>query len=167
MKFTATKIKKLLVPVDGSKASLEAIALACAISRLNKGEVYLVHVVEVARTLPLDAELAPNAQQGEDIITEAEKVAGSFGCKTKGVLLQAREAGRAVIDEAIERESEAIVIGVEHRPVSNEDVAFTWEGGEQPRSLPAGFYLGEVTHYILSHAPCEVILARLALNNQI
>ena len=64
-----------MVPVDGSHASLQAVALACDIARKNKGSVSVVHVIEVKRTMPLDAELEPEAAAGEEVLAQAARVA--------------------------------------------------------------------------------------------
>jgi len=135
-------MKRILVPVDGSQASLEAVALACSLAKRNKGKVYAVYVIEVPRSLPLDAELTLEAEKGEAILDQAEQVAEEMDFQLEGELLQAREASHAVVDEAIERGVDAIVLGMEYkRPL-----------GE--------FQLGPTTQYILKHAPCEVWLCR-------
>jgi nucleotide-binding universal stress UspA family protein len=135
-------IKRILVPADGSKASLEAVALACGIAKRNKGKVFVVHVIEVRRSLPLDAELTPEASAGEQVLTEAEKVADEQDFEVEGQLLQAREAGHAVVSEAIEQNADAIILGVEYkRPL-----------GE--------FQLGRLTQYVLKNAPCNVWVCR-------
>ena len=36
---------------------MAAVVLACSIAKKNKGKVFAVHVIEVKRSLPLDAEL--------------------------------------------------------------------------------------------------------------
>ena len=82
---------------------MDAITLACSIVKKNKGKVYAVHVIEVKRSLPLDAELSEEATNGEDVLLRAERVAAEADCKIEGELLQAREAGHAIVDEAMER----------------------------------------------------------------
>lgn len=132
------------MPVDGSRASLEALTLACLLAKRNKGRVYAVYVVEVARTLPLDADLSPEARQGEDVLTRAEQVADSLDFEVTGELLQARDAGYAIVDEAIERDVDAVLLGMEYkRPL-----------GE--------FQMGRTSQYVLRHAPCQVVLCRSA-----
>jgi nucleotide-binding universal stress UspA family protein len=60
-----------------------------------------------------------------------------------GELLQARDAGHAIVDEAIERNADAIVIGV-------------------PYSRPFGeFELSRVPTQVMKTAPCEVVLLRM------
>ncbi|MBI2724520.1 MAG: universal stress protein [Chloroflexi bacterium] len=135
-------IRSILVPVDGSPASLDAILLACNIAKRNKGKVFAVHVIEVKRSLPLDAELAEEAAAGEDVLTRAERVASDADFRLEGELLQAREAGHAIVDEATERGVELILMGAEHK-------------------APTGEYqMGRLTQYVLRAAPCNVWLWR-------
>lgn len=136
------ELRNILVPSDGSDASLEAVALACQVAKQNRGKVYVVHVIEVQRALPLDAEMIPEAQAGEEILAKAEDVAASLDYQVEGELLQAREAGHAIADEAIERGVDGIIVGI-------------------PFKRPFGeFQLGKTTQYLLKHAPCEVWVIR-------
>jgi len=136
------KMKTVLVPTDGSPASMEAIALACSIAKRNKGKVYVVHVIEVKRSLPLDADLTGDATRGEEILSQAERVADELDFEVEGELLQAREAGHAVVDEAAERGADVVIIGVEF---------------ERPFG---GYQLGRLPQYALKNAPCHVWLWR-------
>ena len=131
-----------MVPVDGSQASLEAVAFASDIARKNKGKVYVLHVIEVKRTLPLDAQLSPEAGAGEEMLAEAERVGREHKVDVEGEILQAREAGHAIIDEALERDVDLIVVGTEHSDNNGQ------------------YQLGRVAPYILSTAPCEVWIWR-------
>ena len=51
--------KNILVPVDGSEASLEAIGLACRLARKRKGCVYAIYVIEVDRLYNLASPASP------------------------------------------------------------------------------------------------------------
>jgi nucleotide-binding universal stress UspA family protein len=145
--------------VDGSEASLDALALACTIAKRNKGKVYVVYVIEVARSLPLDADLTAEARKGEEILLRAEEVADSLDFEVEGELLQAREAGHAIVDEAIERAVDGIVLGVEHQATALE-VGYTWEREQKPRPLRGDLKLGPMAQHVLQHASCEVLLIR-------
>lgn len=138
----AAKLKTILVPVDGSPASMEAVAFACSLAKRNKGKVFVVHVIEVKRSLPLDADLSEEAAHGEDILSQAEKIAEAQDYEVEAELLQAREAGHAVVDEAAERRADVIVIGLE---------------AEGPFG---GFQLGRLPQYALKNAPCGVWIWR-------
>jgi nucleotide-binding universal stress UspA family protein len=134
--------RTILVPVDGSPASISAVHLACGIARKNKGKVYAVHVIEVKRSLPLDAELPDEASNGEELLTRAEKAAADADFKIEGELLQARDAGHAIVDEAMERGVDLILLGAEHKASAGE------------------YQMGHVTQYVVKAAPCNVWLWR-------
>jgi nucleotide-binding universal stress UspA family protein len=131
-----------MVPVDGSHASMQAVALACDIARKNKGKVYVVHVIEVKRTLPLEAQLEPEEAAGDEILSRAEQVAREQNFDVEGEILHAREASPAIVDEAIERGVDLIILGMEYPQPFGE------------------FQLGRVVQYVLKSAPCEVWVCR-------
>jgi len=134
-------------------------------AKRHKGKVYVVYVVEVARTLPLDADLVSEAGKGEEVLAKAEEVAHALDFEVEGELLQAREAGHAVVDEAIERGVDGIVLGVEHED-STLEAGYTWEREQKPRPLRGDLKLGRVAQHILQHAPCEVILLRRGMRKR-
>ncbi len=142
MDYDSLRIKNVLVPVDGSRAGFDALALACHLSKRNKGTVYAVYVIEVARNLPLDAEMSNEAHSGEDVLTEAERVAGAVDYKVSGELLQARDRGHAIVDEATDRGVDAIVMGISLERTLGE------------------FQMASAAQYVVKHAPCQVILFR-------
>ena len=131
-----------MVPVDGSHASLQAVALACDIARKNKGSVSVVHVIEVKRTMPLDAELEPEAAAGEEVLSQAARVAREQDFDVDSEILQAREASHAIVDEAIERGVDLIILGMEYQQPFGE------------------FQLGRVIQHVMRSAPCEVWVCR-------
>lgn len=138
----AADVHSYLVPVDGSEAAYHALAVACDLARRNKATVHVLHVIEVARSLALDAALDEEVRHGEEILNRAEEVASDHGVAVEGDLLQARQAAHAVVDEAVERDVDAIVMGVEyHRPLGL-------------------FELGRLPTYVLEHAPTQVWLIR-------
>ena len=131
-----------MVPVDGSHASLEAVALACDLARKSKARVYAVHVIEVRRTLPLDAPLDSEEAGGDEVLVRAEEVAKKQGSAVEGEILHAREAGPAIVDEAIERGVDLIIFGMGYLEPFGE------------------FELGRVVQHVLRAAPCEVWVCR-------
>ena len=139
------ELKSFLVPVDGSDAAYNALAVACDVAHHHRAEVAVLLVIEVPRSLPLEAELAPEAERGEEILTRAEQIADEHDIQLEGALLQAREAGQALVDEAIELGTDAIVVGLDyqHRPYGR-------------------FELGRLPQYVLANAPCQVWLIRYA-----
>lgn len=132
----------IVVAVNSAPASLEALALACTAAKQRKSKIYGVHVIEVARSLPLNAELEADARKAEQVLRKAEQAAAAMGSTITGELLQARDAGQAIVDEALDKEADVIVLGV-----------------------PAGSKVGEsrlgrTASFVLKHAACDVWLVR-------
>ncbi len=135
----------ILVPITNSPASLEAVAIACNLVKPRKGRVYAVHVIEVMRSLPLNAELESEARRGEQVIRRAEELADEHGVQLTGQLLQARDAGQAIVDEATDRQIDAIILG-------------------QPYERLAGSAtLGRTVTYVLKNATCQVWVVRQSI----
>ncbi|MBI4267857.1 MAG: universal stress protein [Chloroflexi bacterium] len=132
--------KNILVPVAGNKADEEAIKLACHLAKKEKGKVRAVYVITVRRSLPLDVEIDPEINKGEEILDHAQRVADEEECRLETDLLQAREAGPAIIDEAVESEADLILMGVEYKRRFGQ------------------FSLGSSVLYVFKNAPCRVIL---------
>jgi nucleotide-binding universal stress UspA family protein len=140
MKSTSTDFDRILVPVSGAKADDEAVRLACRLAKRTKGKIWAVYVIAVSRSLPLDAELETEIKQGEEILNKAERIAEEQEYELETDLLQAREAGPTIIDEAIEHDVDLIVMGVRYK-----------------RSF-GQFSLGSVIPYVLRNATKRVIL---------
>lgn len=135
MEFT-----KILVPVTGTEADDEAMRLACRLAKRNKGKIYAVYVITIKRSLPLDAEIGPEIKKGESILDHIESVAEEAEYEVETDLLQAREVGPTIIDEAVEREIDLVLMGVTYKRRFGQ------------------FSLGKVVPYVLKNAPCRVIL---------
>ena len=134
------EFNKILVPVIGTKADEEAIKLACKLAKKNKGKIWAVYVIAVKRALPLDAEITPEVKKAEDVLDHIETIAEEQDYEIETDLLQAREAASAIVDEAVEREVDLILIGVTYKRRFGQ------------------FTLGDVVPYVLKNAPCYVIL---------
>jgi nucleotide-binding universal stress UspA family protein len=136
------EISKALVAVKGERVDEEAIRLACTMARKKKGKVYVVYVIEVKRVLPLDAEIEPETEKAEQVLKRAERIADEVDYEVETELLQAREVGPAIVDEAVERGVDTIFMGM----------AYKKRFGE--------FDLGSVIPYVIKNAPCRVLLWR-------
>ena len=134
----------VVVPLSGSPASLEAVPVACTMAKARRGTVLAVHVIEVARRLPLDASLDAEARRGEGVLRRAEEIARRMDCPISGELLQAREAGVAIIEEAMDRQADLIVLGLSQRKHGEIDV-------------------GPTASHILRIAPVQVMIVRQAM----
>jgi nucleotide-binding universal stress UspA family protein len=131
---------KILVPVVGTTADEEAMRLACRLAKRDKGKIWSVYIVTINRALPLDAEIKSEIQEAEDVLDHIGIVAEEEGCEIETDVLQAREAGPAIIDEAVERNVGLILMGVKYKKRFGQ------------------FSLGNVVPYVLKNSPCPVIL---------
>ncbi|MBI4302013.1 MAG: universal stress protein [Chloroflexi bacterium] len=138
-------VSKVLVPVHGNKADEEAMRLACAAVRRTKGTIYVIYVIEVKRTLPLDADISTETQRGEGVLDSAEALCDEVECGVEAELLQAREVGPAIVEEAVERGVDLIIMGVDYKKRFGE------------------FDLSRTANYVLKNAPCRVWVCREAI----
>jgi len=134
------EFQNILVPVGGTKADEEAIKLACRLAKGDKARVLVVYVIPIERTLPLDTEKEAEVQKAEGVLDHMENIAGDQNYVIETDLLQAREVGPSIVDEAIERESDLILMGVTYKRRFGQ------------------FSLGTVVPYVLKNSPCRVIL---------
>ncbi len=143
------KTKRILVPVEGAPTDEEALRIACAAAKRDKGEVLVLYVIEVRRNLPIDADVGDELERGEQVLEELLKKSQHWGTRIQTDLLQAREAGAAIVGEAAERESDLIIMGVPYREKFGN---FQTE----PRAL-----------FVLEHAACRVCLVRAPLKKPV
>ncbi|MDP2932314.1 MAG: universal stress protein [Chloroflexota bacterium] len=131
---------KILVPIGGTEIDEDAMRLACWLAKKFKGKIWAVYVITVKRSLPLEAEIEPEIRRAEDMLNHIEQVAKQEDYEVETDVLQAREAGPAIIDEATERGIDLILMGVKYKKTFGQ------------------FNLGDLIPYVLKNAPCPVIL---------
>ncbi len=134
--------KSVLVAVSGNSADEEAVRFAAQMMEPQRGSLYIVHVIEVERSLPVDSELPFHTTRGDDLLDRMERTAKPFRCEVYSELLQARLAGHAIVHEAAERDVDAVVIGMPYK------------------TKYGSFTLGDAAPYVLEHALCRVVLWR-------
>ncbi len=136
-----SSLRRVLVPVNGGRSDEQAVRLACSLVE-KKGTVYLFNVLEVARDLPLDAPPQADVERSDALLERMERVGHSEKRNVETEAVQAREAGPTVVNEAIERSVDAIVMGVDYSEARGE------------------FELGSAVNYVLRRAHCQVWLSR-------
>ena len=140
--------ERLVVPVAGSDIDTRVLDILPDLVRKDGAMVTFLYVVEVPQSMPLDAELPGAIEEGERALRHAEHVARQ-ALPTRSAhivteLLQARAVGPAIVDEAIEREADAILMTASiHRKHGRDS-------------------LGDTTNYVLLNAQCEVVVIRTA-----
>lgn len=135
--------KRILVPVTGEKADDEAIILACNLAKKNKARVHVLYIIEVERALPLEAPMVSQQRKAGEILEHSERVAEEeANYQVDSGLMQAREAGPAIVDEAAGKGIDLIVMGFSYKKRFGQ------------------FSLGSTMPYVLRSAPCRVIVSR-------
>ena len=95
---------QILVPIVDSRIANEMMVLACQVAREKKSAVDALYVIEVPLNLPLDARLVRERAKGQAVLERAQAIADQFGVKANPILINARQAGRAIVDVARERQ---------------------------------------------------------------
>ncbi|MCA9822104.1 MAG: universal stress protein [Dehalococcoidia bacterium] len=139
--MAASSEQVFVVPLSTTPATLHALAVAGEAARHRRATILATYVVEVSREYPVDADLDMESRRGELVLRKAEQIATEGNFSIEADLLQARSAGRAILDEATRRGARVIVIGV-------------------PAADYGSLNLGRTAEYLLRKAPCEVWLIR-------
>ncbi len=135
--------RRAVLALTGGPTDAQSVRLAVELAKPIKAEIVGVHVVEIDWTLPLDADIAGHSEDAQRVLDLAEGLAERLGQRMEAVLIQARDVGAALVDEAVERDADLLILGLPYR---------TRFGGD--------FALGRTILYALKNAPCAVWVAR-------
>jgi len=130
--------------VSGGGTDEEAIRFACRLSLRPHASVLAVTVVEVPRGLSLSTVEEELVAAAEALLSKAASIGKDYDAEVKGEVLQARDAGPAIVEEITERQIDLAVVGVTYRERFGD------------------FYMGRTVPHILQHAPCRVFVLREA-----
>jgi APA family basic amino acid/polyamine antiporter len=131
---------QILVPITGTRISDEMMVLACQLATEKKSSINGLYVIEVPLNLPLDASLVNERAKADKVLKAGGLIASQFKVKFTPNVVTARQAGRAIVEEAARMRSEVIMLGTSRkRRIGN-------------------LIFGRTTDYVLDHAPCEVLL---------
>ena len=134
--------QRILVPVGGVPTDAEAVRLACRLARRGKAKVMVVTVLEIKRSLALGTVQDVEMDGAETLLDTAEKQAAELETEIETELLQARDAGPAIVEEITHWKADLVVVGM----------PFRLRFGE--------FHMGRTAPYILRHAACRALLFR-------
>ncbi len=139
----APTFRRAVVALSGHPNGQRLIRLVAEVAKAHQAEIIGVHVVEIDWSMPLDMDVAGRSDEIQQVLDVAEGAAEGVGVKLEAVLLQARDVGAALVDEAVEREADLLVVGLAYR---------TKFGGD--------FAMGRTIPYVLKNAPCAVWVVR-------
>ena len=129
----------ILVPIVAGPESREAVELAARLANERAGRIVLLPVIVVSVELPLDADLNEQLSEAAQLLDRARGIAESYGVRVLERVVRARHAGRAIVEEAVRRESDLIVLGA--------------------RRVERRAIFGETVDYVLKHSPSRVMVA--------
>ena len=136
-------VKRAVLSLDGGPVDDLVIDFGCKLARADHSELVAVYVVEVDWRHDLDDDLEQHREEASRALDLAEGMAEKEKVPLESTLLQARDVGAALVDEAVALGADAIVMGLPYK------VRF---GGD--------FALGNTIPYVFKNAPCSVYVVR-------
>jgi nucleotide-binding universal stress UspA family protein len=147
---TKIRIKKILIPIDGSECSFNAARYAIKVAKNENAKLYCIHVIS---NIPYGYESSPHAidqyykdlgqkvQSWFDKVREMAKSEGISELKTE-TFTGVKSVIGSIIDYATVRDIDLIVIGT------------------RGRTGLKRFLMGSVANGVVQHAHCSVLLVR-------
>ena len=133
--------KRILVPMKLGDIGEEMVATAVALAKESGASVEAITVVRVPRERAIDAPLpADVSEQADASVAEARALGAENDVDVRAEAVQARSIGHAIVDEAIRRNVDLIVLG------------------SAPRWRRQSRFFSPTVDHVLQHAPCEVLV---------
>jgi APA family basic amino acid/polyamine antiporter len=135
----ALEYRSILVPIVAGPESREAVEVAARLATERAGRIVLLRVIVVPLELPLDADLTEQVEEAHRLLDDAYAIVEPYGVRAVERVVRARQAGRAIVEEAERRVTEVVVLGARR-------------GGYKT-------IFGATVEYVLKNAPCRVMVA--------
>ncbi|MFO7532371.1 MAG: universal stress protein [Candidatus Limnocylindrales bacterium] len=143
-KTTPTKpVRRAVLSLNGGPTDELVIECGCKLARADQSQLVAIYVLEVDWRHDLDDDLEEQREEASRALDLAEGMAEKEKVPLESQLLQARDVGAALVDEAVALDADAIVLGLPYR------VRF---GGD--------FALSQTVLYVFKNAPCRVFVVR-------
>ena len=139
----------ILVLVSDDENASQVVDFSVRLASREKSNLVIIYVIEVGLVLPVTADLDSEVQRAEDLLRRLKSDSGYSKNLIETQLLQGREKGTALVDEAVAQDAEAIVVSVDYD------------------RLLGAFEISEDNRYILEHAGCAVWLVRQPLEKNL
>jgi APA family basic amino acid/polyamine antiporter len=135
----ALEYRTILVPIVSGPESHESVDLASRLAAERGATIVALRVIVVPLDQPIDADIHEQELEADHLLDEARATAELYGVRVIDRVVRARNAGRAIVDEAERRQAEIIVLGA-------------------PRGLHRDIF-GKTVDFVLKNAPCRVMIA--------
>jgi nucleotide-binding universal stress UspA family protein len=142
--------RRAVLGLNGGPTDTLVVRLACELARASKAELNAVHVIEVDWRHALTDVIPGSHERASTILDLAETAAERHKAVMTTTLLQARDVGAAIVDEAVAVEADLIILGLPYR-----------------KRLGGDFRFGRVVPYVLQNAPMAVWIVREAVPAQL
>jgi APA family basic amino acid/polyamine antiporter len=159
----------ILVPILGTSLDDDIVQTAGRLAGETRDDleqegavIEAIWVFEIPLALPMDAPLPdPQVRRAREALARAKLVGEEYeGVEVATAIVRARRAGEAIVREARRRGVEAIVLAAEESSRVRGGSLLGGRGG------PLENYVGDVSRYVISKAPCRVILTAPPANWQ-
>ena len=134
------EFQRVLVPMKLGPIGEEMIATAVALAKERDAKVDALFVILVPLDEALDAPMIDKEEQAAASLAEAALLGEEHGVHVDLITVRARSIGQAIVDQAVERDADLIVVG------------------SSPRWRRQSAFFSPTVDYVLRHAPCEVLV---------
>jgi len=135
--------RRAVLGLNGGPTDGLVVRLGCELAHKRDIELIALHVVEVDWRHDLDEQIAGSSEIASATLDLAEGIAEKHRVKLRTELLQARNVGAALVDEAVELGAEVVLLGLPYR-----------------KRFGGDFAIGSTIPYVFQNAPCAVIVVR-------
>jgi APA family basic amino acid/polyamine antiporter len=118
------------------------IDLACQLATEHAALTGL-SVIEVPMMVPMDAYMIEEETVAKRVLEVARAIAHSYGVSFSARIVRARDAGEAIVQEAIRDNAEIVILSAPRKP----------------RSSGRADLFGRKVQFVLKHSPCRVMVA--------
>ncbi len=129
--------------LNGGPTDALVVKFGCELARGRDVELVALHVVEVDWRHDLDEQIAGSSEIAASTLDMAEGIAEKHRVKLRTELLQARNVGAALVDEAVELGADVVLLGLPYR-----------------KRFGGDFAIGTTVPYVFQNAPCAVMVIR-------
>jgi nucleotide-binding universal stress UspA family protein len=134
-----TNWKKIVLPAIGAPFSMRSVLAACRLCQQSSAaELRLVYVIEVPRSVALQASMPAEEDMAEDALGAAVAASQTFGVRAHTEVLHVREAAEGIAKYVTQQGADLVVLGTR---------------ADSLRGLPL-----ELCRDLYERIPCEVIL---------
>lgn len=141
---------RILVAVDGSEGSLQALRKAIVISMRNKAKLYITHILDDTGSLPFNVEQYVKIAEtnGRELLAKCQKYALENGMAEVGLLLETGSPRTMISTTIPEREQIDLIIM-----------------GARGLNVIERFFIGSVSDFVIRRAVCDVLIIRSDTDN--